>query len=105
MSVSTRSRRASALGLYARWIVVPPFPDGALELRDRTHTAASYSRLENLAATVTIRYAAMTAARAWPVGAMTHQVGIYGAMTTQRSAQAAMTNAQPATLAATINAV
>lgn len=48
MAVSTRSGRASSVGLLALWMLAPPAPDGGISQADRQHIAATYSDIPPL---------------------------------------------------------
>lgn len=41
--MTTRSKRASSVGIGLFWLLAPPFPDGTLDQGDRQHAAISYS--------------------------------------------------------------
>ncbi len=43
MGLTSRSKRASSIGVLAAFILAPPFPDGAILVEDRRHIAGCYS--------------------------------------------------------------
>ena len=43
MGLTSRSKRASSIGVLAAFILAPPFPDGTIQAEDRRHIAGCYS--------------------------------------------------------------